>query len=243
MKTYNHFAEIYDDLTKNVNYKVRSDYISGFFDKYGLNKNAEILDLACGTGSVSAELFKKGYSLTGIDLSPEMLSVAYNKLNGNIRLINTKMQDFALSEPVDAVVCLLDSINHLESETDVNNCFKCVYNSLKKDGLFIFDVNTIYKHNFVLADNTFVFDEENYFLSWDNELLEDNKVRILLDIFQFNGKNYDRFSEEFIETAYETDLLKCLLTPYFEILGIYDELTLNPPENDSERIYFVCKRR
>lgn len=243
MKPYNHFAEIYDDLTENVNYKVRSDYISGFFNKYDIPKNGSILDLACGTGSVSAEFIKKGYHITGIDLSTEMLSIADNKLNGKINLINAKMQDFALSEPVDAVVCLLDSINHLESEKDVAECFKCVYNSLKENGLFIFDVNTVYKHNYVLCNNSFIFDEENYFLSWDNELLENNKVRILLDIFMFNGNNYDRFSEEFIETAYDTDNLKRLLAPYFDIFGIYDELTLNEPKKDSERLYFICKRR
>lgn len=243
MKPYNHFAEIYDDLTENVNYKVRSDYISDFFNEYNIPKNATVLDLACGTGSISAELIKKGYHLTGIDLSSEMLSVADNKLKGKVSLINAKMQDFALTEPVDAVVCLLDSINHLESKEDVAECFKCVYNALNENGLFIFDVNTVYKHNYILGNNTFVFDEENYFLSWDNELLENNQVRILLDIFEFNGTNYDRFSEEFVETAYDTDTLKRLLSPHFDILGIYDELTLNKPKEESERLYFVCKRR
>lgn len=243
MKPYSHFAEIYDDLTENVNYKVRSDYISGFFDKYGVPKNGKILDLACGTGSVSALFLKKGYQITGIDLSPEMLSLADNKLNGKAQLINAEMQNFTLSEPVDAVICLLDSINHLESEKDVADCFKCVYNSLNENGIFVFDINTIYKHNHILGNNTFVFDEENYFLSWDNELLENNRVRILLDIFMFNGKNYERFSEEFTETAYDIDNIKRLSEPYFDILGIYNELTLDKPENNSERLYFVCKRR
>lgn len=243
MKPYNHFAEIYDDLTENVNYKVRSDYISDFFNKYSIPQNASVLDLACGTGSITAELLKKGYSPIGIDLSNEMLTVADSKLSGKIQLINADMRDFKLVNPVDAAVSLLDSINHLESEDDLNECFKCVYNSLKNNGLFIFDVNTVYKHNYILGNNTFVFDEENYFLSWDNELLKNNKIRIMLDIFMFNGESYDRFSEEFIETAYEADTLKRLLTPYFDVLGVYDELTLNNPESNSERLYFVCKRR
>lgn len=243
MKPYNHFAEIYDDLTENVNYKVRSDYISDFFNKYSIPQNASVLDLACGTGSITEELLKKGYSPIGIDLSNEMLTVADSKLSGKIQLINADMRDFKLVNPVDAAVSLLDSINHLESEDDLNECFECVYNSLKNNGLFIFDVNTVYKHNYILGNNTFVFDEENYFLSWDNELLKNNKIRIMLDIFMFNGESYDRFSEEFIETAYEADTLKRLLTPYFDVLGVYDELTLNNPESNSERLYFVCKRR
>lgn len=243
MKSYNHFAEFYDDLTENVEYKVRSEYISGFFNEYGLNSNAKILDLACGTGSFASELLNMGYLVEGIDASSEMLSIADNKLNGNVKLINAKMQDFVLSESVDAVICMLDSINHLEKVSDVEKCFECVYNVLNSKGLFIFDVNTIYKHNFVLADNTFVFDTENYFLSWDNELLENNAVRILIDIFQFNGQNYDRFSEEFIETAYEKETLIKLLEPYFNILGIYDELSREKPQINSERLYFVCERK
>ncbi len=243
MKSYNYFAEIYDDLTENVDYKVRSEYISGFFNSYGLKAGSKILDLACGTGSFALELINKGYSVTGIDKSSEMLTIADNKLKGKVSLVNAEMQNFVLTESVDAVICMLDSINHLESENDVNNCFKCVYNSLNKNGLFIFDVNTVYKQNYILADNSFVFDEENYFLSWDNEPLDNNKVRILLDIFNYNGVNYDRYSEEFIETAYDIDCLIRLLTPYFDVLGIYDDLSLEKPETSSERLYFVCKRR
>ena len=78
-------------------------------------------------------------------------------------------------------------------------CFDCVYNSLDNGGVFVFDVNTVYKHQCILADNTFVFDEEDFFLSWDNEYLGDNTVRILLDFFVFNGSSYDRYSEEFNE--------------------------------------------
>lgn len=243
MKSYNYFAEFYDDLTENVDYKVRSEYISGFFNKYGLKDDAQILDLACGTGSFALELLNKGYSVTGIDKSPEMLTIADNKLKGKVNLINTEMQNFTLTESVDAVICMLDSVNHLESENDISKCFKCVYNSLNKNGLFIFDVNTVYKHNYILADNSFVFDEENYFLSWDNELLDNNRVRILLDIFHYNGTNYDRYSEEFTETAYDTDCLIGHLTPYFDVLGVYDDLSLKKPEASSERLYFVCKRR
>lgn len=243
MKSYNCFAQLYDDLTENVDYKVRSEYISGFFNQYNIKKGARILDLACGTASMSFHLANAGYSMIGIDRSSEMLSIADNKLGGKIQLVNAEMQNFTLTERVDAVICMLDSINHLESAEDVKKCFECVHDSLNDNGVFIFDVNTVYKHNIILADNTFVFDEENYFLSWDNELIDNSRIRVMLDIFLFNGVSYDRFSEEFIETAYETELLTSLLKPYFDVLGVYDELTLNKPKTDSERLYFVCKRR
>ena len=240
---YNYFAFHYDELTENVDYKVRSDYISDFFNKLGIAKNASVLDLACGTGTMSVLLKDKGYKVTGIDLSDEMLSIADNKANGTIPFIKAEMQNFTLSEPVDACICCLDSLNHLNSLDDVEKTFNCVYKSLKENGIFIFDVNTVYKHRYVLADNTFVFDEENYFLSWDNEVVDDYSVRIMLDFFVFNGKSYDRYSEEFVETAFETNDLCASLSSYFDVLGVYNDLSLDKPKEDSERLHFVCKRK
>ena len=151
------------------------------------------------------------------------------------------MTDFELPHNVDCCVCSLDSINHLKDIVEVKKCFDCVYNSLNDGGVFVFDVNTVYKHKNVLGNNTFVFDEEDFFLSWDNEYLGDNTVRILLDFFVYNGKNYDRFSEEFNEKAYSVNELKSVLNN-FNIIGIYDELNLDDIKDNSERIYFVLKK-
>lgn len=240
---YNYLAERYDALTENVDYKVRSEYISGFFDKYGIKKGALILDLACGTGTITKLMYEKGYKMIGIDASEEMLSLADSKLQGSADFIKGRMQDFCLYEAADACICCLDSINHLSSIEEVGDAFECVYNSLKDGAIFIFDVNTIYKHNCILADSSFIFDEEDYFLAWDNELLDDNRIRIMLDFFVYNGKSYDRYSEEFIEKAYSVNELKDTLSPYFEVLGVYDDVSLEPPENSSERLYFICKRK
>lgn len=240
---YNYFALHYDELTENVDYKVRSDYISGFFNKSGIPENASLLDLACGTGTMSLLFKEKGYRVIGIDLSSEMLSAADNKANGTIPFIKAEMQNFSLTEPVDACVCCLDSINHLSSLKEAEKTFECVYNALNENGIFVFDVNTVHKHRNILADNSFIFDEENYFLSWDNERIDDYSIRIMLDFFVYNGKNYDRYSEEFVETAFETEALSAALEPYFEILGIYDDLSLDKPKTDSKRLYFVCKRK
>lgn len=240
MSSYNKFADYYDILTENVDYKVRSDYISNFFCEHG-NGGKRLLDLACGTGSFSKEFTDRGYKVYGIDASEEMLCVADFKLKSQAKFLCADMTDFSFENKFDFCICMLDSVNHLLDINSVEKCFQCVYNCLEKGGLFIFDVNTAYKHNCVLADNTFVFDEDEFFLSWDNELEKDNIVRILIDIFVFNGNNYDRFSEEFFEKAYEVEELKSVLKN-FEIIGIYDELTKNPPKKDSERIYFVLKR-
>ena len=243
MMSYNYFAEVYDDLTQNVDYDARSKYLASFLNDAGIKTGSDIIDLACGTGSIAVRLADMGYRVTGIDLSPEMLSIADFKSAGKVSLINADMLNFSLSQPADACVCTLDSINHLSSINEVIKAFENVYNSIKDNGIFIFDVNTVYKHNFVLADNTFVFDEEDYFLSWDNELIDDNKVRIIIDIFVKENNIYKRFSEEFVEAAYSVEDLKAALMPYFNVLGVYDDMTRKEPKSDSERIYFVCKRK
>lgn len=240
MASYNIFAEFYDDLTQNVKYEKIAKYVSSFFKKY-YPSGKTVLDLACGTGTLSKLLNEEGYNIIGIDLSDDMLCIASSKSVDNVSFIKGDISSFALPQKVDYCVCSLDSINHLKSIEQVGECFNCVYNSLVDGGIFVFDVNTVYKHKNVLNDNTFVFDEENFFLSWDNEYLGENTVRILLDFFVFNGVNYERFSEEFCEKAYEISELENKLNK-FKILGVYDELTLTEPKNDSERIYFVCKK-
>lgn len=245
MSSYNIFASFYDGLTENVDYKVRSEYISDFFLANGIISGT-ILDLACGTCSMSAEIAKKGFNIVGVDSSREMLTVAENKLSAKgvvHSLINAKMQDFALSKSVEGCICCLDSINHITDYDDVTKIFKNVYDSLTDGGIFIFDVNTIYKHNNILADNTFIYDEDNFYLVWDNELCGNNTVRIILDFFIPHNDLYSRYSEEFYEKAYESsELKKSLAECGFNVLGIYDELTKNPEKPNSERLYFVCKK-
>lgn len=245
MSSYQTFAYLYDELTQNVEYEKRCDYILSFFEKNGI-KSGVVLDLACGTGSMSIPFMKKGYNIIGVDYSEEMLEIASNRLSevgNNFSLLKAKMQEFELSEKADACICCLDSINHLNNIDDVQATFKNVYDSLNNNGLFVFDVNTVYKHNEVLADNTFVFDEDDYYLVWDNEAVDDRTVRILLDMFLYNGENYDRFSEEFKETAYSVEELSTLLkNSGFVDIKIYDELSYDEPKNDSERLYFVCKK-
>lgn len=240
--SYNYFAQLYDDLTNNVEYEKRAEYILNILNEHGIN-NGTVLDLACGTGTMGLMVKNSGFDVIGVDLSEDMLSVADNKSNGSLSLVKASMQDFQLSKTVDACMCNLDSINHLNNIEDVKDTFKCVYNSLSKNGIFVFDVNTVYKHNNILANNSFVFDEEDFFLAWDNELLEDNIIKIFIDIFAYNGINYDRYSETFTEKAYEVNELKLALEPYFEVLDIFDDVSKEKPKNDSERLYFVCKRK
>ena len=242
MSSYATFAQFYDRLTENVDYEVRSAYISNFFAENGV-KQGSILDLACGTGTIAKALCEKGYTVTGLDLSEEMLNVAVAKNISDAFFVKGDMTAFELPSPVDGCICSMDAINHLTDYMKVCQCFACVYKALKEQGIFVFDVNTVYKHREVLFNNTFAFEEEDFFLCWDNEYEENDTVAIYLDFFVKNGEHYDRLTETFKERAYTLkDLQEALSYSGFRVLGIYDELTLEPPREDSERVYFVCKK-
>ena len=245
MASYVSFARFYDGLMEDADYEKRCDYLMELFRRHN-HETGITLDLACGTGSMSIELIKNGFDVIGIDLSENMLEIASNRLleyGENFSLLKGNMTDYRLDKSVKACICSLDSINHLNDINDVEKTFCNVYNSLDKNGVFVFDVNTIYKHNEILANNTFVFDEEDFYLVWDNEFVSDRVVRILLDMFVWNGKSYDRFSESFEETAYSIDeLLDALCKAGFSDISVYDELTPNPPREKSERLYFICKK-
>lgn len=242
MTNYGRFAQFYDALTENVDYKVRSQYLTDLFLHFGRDIR-RVLDLACGTGKTAKYLAENGYHVTGLDLSEDMLTVAASKCIPNVSFYRGDMTDFHLPEQYDACVCTLDSLNHLPDLGAVACCFRCVAEALKPEGLFVFDVNTVYKHQQVLGDNAFIFDEEDYFLAWDNELLDERRVRMLLDFFILSGQCYERYSEEIIETAYTDEELRVALAPFFTVEAVFGDLTECFPEDTEERIYYICKRK
>ena len=212
MSNYGVFARYYDRLCKNVDYEVRSDYISGFFNAEGIS-GGKLLDLACGTGEFSKIFSSKGYDVTAMDLSEDMLTVAKSKAP-QVNFIKGDITDFDFNQTFDACICCLDSINHLIKPEMWQRCFSSVSKSLKSGGMFVFDVNTVYKHKNILSGHSFVFDEDDFFLAWDNEGINDNLVRIFLDFFVYNGESYDRYSECFDELALDSKEIISMLNDF-----------------------------
>ena len=245
--SYSVFASYYDELTRNVGYGVRADYLCTLLKRHG-HQPGLTLDLACGTGSLTIELAQRGFDIYGIDSSFEMLSVAQQKAAEaklNLLFLCQKMQSIDLYGTVDTVFCVLDSINHLTSEKEVLDTFQQVSLFLNPGGYFIFDVNTIYKHQKVLADHTFVYDLDEVFCVWQNQLEEKTKrVRIDLDFFVRSGSLYQRSSEHFYERAYGEEQLRSMLEETgFQVEAVYGDLTFEIPHSDEERILFVAKKK
>lgn len=247
MLSYSYFADYYDNLTNNVDYKQYAEYILKLAEKYNHSMGIT-LDLACGTGSLTVMLKKMGVDIYGIDASPEMLSVAQEKaldseISGMLFLCQ-KMQNLDLYGTIDTCICTLDSINHITNINDVQKAFSKVSFFMNPNALFIFDVNTLYKHKQVLADNTFVYDTEQVFCVWQNTLLGDQRsVEISLDFFENLDGMYRRYSENFTERAYtHEEICKMLETAGFKLLDVFREMTFEEPKPDSQRNIYIAKK-
>ena len=246
MSNYISFAKFYDSLTLNVDYFKRTQYLCALFNLYKFSPKL-ILDLACGTGEMSLYLHDLGFDMIACDYSDAMLSVAQNKAteqNKDILFLHQEMTKLDLYGTVDCVICCLDSINHLILSGNVNKTFEKVSLFLNPGGLFIFDVNTIYKHEYILAENTFVYDLDDVYCVWQNNKIKNNITSINLNFFEkINDNSYLRYSESFMERAYSVNKLSSMLIDSgFEILDIFDELTFEPENDKSQRLYFITRK-
>ena len=245
--SYDDFSRFYDRLTDNVEYEKRADYFCRLLSLCGV-EGGILLDLGCGTGSMSVKMAEKGFEVIGVDSSVGMLNAAQQKMfecGQHLLLLNQPMQDIDLYGTVDCAICVLDGINHLDGADDVKRTFEKVSLFMNKGGAFAFDVNTIHKHRNVLADNAFVYEFDDLFCVWQNNFnSDDNSVEISLDFFEEEDGVYYRSGESFSEQAYElSDVSAWLEDAGFEVVGIYDDLTTDNVKPDSERAVFLAKKK
>ena len=167
--SYGNFAFIYDILTDDVEYAKRCNYLEDIFKKHMDYPPKLIADLGCGTGTVCTQLSKRGYDMIGIDSSDMMLSEAVKKQGSQkILYLNQDMTEFELYGTVDVFLCMLDSLNYITSTEELSRVFALVKNYLNPGGIFVFDINTPYKFEQILADNIFTYDDKGIFYAWEN---------------------------------------------------------------------------
>lgn len=246
--SYSSFAAFYDSLQSDVMYEQRAGYIAKLFKKYD-RLPTQLLDVACGTGGFSLQFAKMGMSVTAADPSPEMLSVAQKKASAtdlDIMLVCQSARDTKLPYAVDGAVCCLDSINHIIDKRELKASLRAVAAAVKDGGLFIFDVNTPFKHRNILSGNTFVIENDDVYCVWQNSDCEKNGiVGICLDFFgkDADGK-YIRTTEEFAERAYTDEEIRGMLEPAgLEVVAVLGDMSFKAPKACDERVIYVTKKR
>ena len=247
---YDLIAPLYDRVNGDVDYVKWADFIEKIIKREHKGSYPElVLDLGCGTGRMTLELSKRGYDMTGVDYSVEMLDIARSRaedegLSDKILWLCQDMREFELYGTVDVTVSCLDTVNHLTSSKDLLRCFSLVHNYLSPDGLFIFDVNGQYKFENIYANESYVMEDEGSFCVWQNFYNEKSRIcDFYITLFEENEDgSYERYDEEQRERMYTLKSLKKALSDNgFEFLGAYSDFDFTPGDDSNERMYIVAR--
>lgn len=242
MEAYTGFAEVYDEFMDNVPYEMWGNYLWKILKENSINDGL-VLDLGCGTGKITRFLREKGYDMIGVDLSEEMLGVARQQEADGILYLQQDMREFELYGTVRAVVSVCDSMNYLLEEEELLTVFELVNNYLDPGGIFIFDMNTIYKYSQVIGDTVICENREHASFIWENCFDEESSVNeyaLTLFIEEDSGL-FRRYEEFHYQRAYDILKVEMLLKQAgLELLAVTDEDGVSPgPE--SERVYFIAR--
>ena len=242
MSNYSYLASFYDSLTGNVDYNRRADFVVERFEPNVTG--VSILDAGCGSGTFSHILIEKGFDVIGIDNSPEMLALAREK-NPDQLLICQDLVCLDLYGTVMGIVCLQDTLNHLQDLKSVKTALQKFSLFLEKDGYLFFDINTFYKHSVVLGNNSFILENDDVLCAWRNHFnTSDDSVVMQLDLFIPQSNDiYQRETEVIREIFISLDWVKKTLVELgFSIDRIIDGDSYEDPSEKTERLLVIAKK-
>ena len=244
MNSYQTLSAYYDRFTDDVGSEQWADFFEQLFAREGIRPKL-VLDLACGTGSLTRLLAERGYDMIGADASPEMLMQAMqNTIDCDPRplLINQRMEELDLYGNVDACLCCLDSVNYVTDPDDLAEAFRRVHLFLNSDGLFVFDINTPEK--FARIDGeSYVREDEGVFCVWQ-AAVEDGLCAYQFDIFEQDGESWSRAQETHEERVYTPEELTAMLEQAgFTEIKTYGNQSFAPVQGGEDRIYFTARKR
>lgn len=259
MNSYTGFAKVYETLMDNVPYDEWATYLEGLLSEYGVGQGALVAELGCGTGEMTRRLSRAGYDMIGIDLSEEMLDIArygHEEESKDILYLCQDMREFELYGTVAAVVSICDSMNYITSEEELLKVFRLVNNYLDADGIFIFDMNTIYKYETQLAERVIAENREDCSLIWENYYDKETRINeydiTIYTKAEFEDEEdeedlpplFERVEEVHLQKAYPADTIVRLLEEAgMEFVAVYGACTREAPKTDCERIYFIAREK
>ena len=239
---YTDFARVYDELMDNTPYEMWCERLDRLIAAYGVSKperDAEgildsernlVVDLGCGTGTLTEMLYQKGYDCIGLDNSEEMLNIAMDKKaesGSEILYLHQDMRELDLYSTVGTVISVCDSVNYILEEEELLQVFRLVNNYLYPGGVFIFDFNTVYKY----WEN--YYDPEEEINEYDLTIFVQEEE----DIFR-------RFTETHLQRGYTAEQMRALLEQAgLNVLEIMDSDTGEAATATSERVYIVAKEQ
>lgn len=273
MEVYTDFAQVYDEFMDETPYGEWCEFIEGMLLKYGVHditkndiyvikeeqgtdadtaenlrqERNSILDLGCGTGTLTELLARKGYDMIGVDNAREMLQIAVEKRDRSgldILYLLQDMREFELYGTVGAVVSVCDSVNYLLKEEDVLQTFRLVHNYLYPGGIFVFDFNTVYKYAVVIGDATIAENREDCSFIWENYYHEEEEVNeydLTIFVREQDSEVFHRFQETHYQRGYRVEQMRRLAEQAgLQLLETLDADTRGEVTKESERVYIVA---
>jgi SAM-dependent methyltransferase len=275
-ETYSDFADVYDELMDDTPYEEWCETLVSLIEKYGISKPVRgegaleppdasgtydelqdalaaernlVVDLGCGTGTLTELLYQKGYDMIGVDNSSAMLGIAMDKKaksNAEILYLLQDMRELELYSTVGTVISVCDSVNYILETEELSEVFRLVNNYLYPGGLFVFDFNTDYKYRYVIGDTTIAENREDCSFIWENfydagSCLNEYDVTVFV---REEGELFRRFTETHLQRGYNVELMKNLVEGAgMRILEILDADTLGAVNEESERVYMVAREQ
>lgn len=244
--TYGSFAAVYDMFMDNIPYQQWSQYICSLLREQRI-EDGLVLELGCGTGSITQLLAENGYDMIGVDCSPEMLQAAVEKREESgldILYLLQDMREFELYGTVRAIVSICDSMNYLMEYEELVQVLSLADNYLDPGGVFLFDMNTPYKYRELLGEQTIAENREEGSFIWENYFDEEEQVN-QYDLTLFvreEDDRYRKYEETHFQRAYEVDeVKKAIREAGLKLVAVYDGWTKDAPRKDSERLSFVVR--
>lgn len=243
MSSYEALAGSYDRLTEDVPYEKMLDFHQALLRMVGV-RPASVVDLGCGSGSMCWLLAQQGYEVIGVDLSEEMLTVAWDKCGDLPRspmFVCQSMDQLALPQKVDWVVSCLDAINYVTDPACCKETFRRVFENLQPGGVFSFDVNTPEKLR-AMDGQVFLDEDDDVYCVWRGEFDEEENICYYgMDLFQRQGDMWERSFEEHCEYAYTiAELTKYLEQAGFRDIRVFGDRRLEAPADGEQRVYFLA---
>ena len=245
MNAYGALAASYDRLTNDVDYEAWVDFAHAILEKEGLSPRT-VADLACGTGSATRILAERGYQVTAVDLSEDMLTEAMDKccdLENLPTFVHQNLAQLRLPRAVDLAVCFLDSLDYILDPEDCAAAIRQTYRALNPGGIFIFDVNTPEKLR-AMDGQVFLDEDDDVYCVWRGEFDEESNICSYgMDLFQRRGESWHRSFEEHREYAYSIEQLRSYLKAAgFTKIEVYADREFCAPREGEQRIWFKARK-
>lgn len=261
MEAYHDFAGVYDELMDNTPYELWGERLDALIGKYGVSapeRDSEdildseknlVVDLGCGTGTLTELMYQKGYDMIGVDVSESMLNIAMEKKEKNgseILYLLQDMRELELYSTVGTVFSVCDSLNYILEEEEILAVFSLVNNYLFPGGIFIFDFNTAYKYREVIGDTTIAENRDDCSFIWENFYdpeEEINEYDLTIFVREENDR-FRRFTETHFQRGYTVEqMAKLVEKSGMTILEMMDADTGTAVTDTSERVYVVAREQ